>query len=97
MNAPDVFIGAGGVFAIAAIKEIVQAFLRNRRENGATKTAGDMDPAYWQNEQRKAMAEVVTTMIVPILSVQTAILSEIRKVIQDQSANMSVMLDRLQR
>lgn len=92
-RAPDMLIGAGGVFAIAVIREIVMAFLKKR--NG--KSAGDQDPEFWKLEQRRAMTETLTTIVVPILANQTIILGEMRNSLGEISTNMAVMMDRVGR
>ena len=65
-----------------------------RRFNGP-KLAGEMPPEYWQTEQRKALAEVLTTAIVPLFTNLAAILNEIRIGNAGINQQIAVMLERL--
>ena len=85
-------VGVGGILAILIIREVLN-FLRARPD--ASDRAGDASPEYWQAEARKAMTEVMVTIIVPILATQTTILTELQKNAAITNQNMAVLMDRL--
>lgn len=99
MNETLTQVGVGGLLALLVLREVFQ-FLKTRRhashDNGAAiKTAGDFPPEYWQNEQRKAIADVVITVVVPLLTGQATILNELRLSNQDVARTLAVILDRM--
>lgn len=97
---PDVLmqLGVGGIVALLVIREVL-GFLNKRKENGQKKerVAGEMSPEFWQADYRKAVTEVVASIVVPILASQTSILSEMQRSNQDVSQKIAIILDRLSR
>ena len=86
-------IGVGGILALLIIREVL-TFLKTRKMSSRPNTAGDLSPDYWQGEQRKAMTEVILTIVVPILTNQTTILAELRNSYTEMSRSIAVILDR---
>lgn len=96
LNDYIVQIGVGGIFALMVIKEVltfILNFSRNKK-NGNGKIAGDQSIEYWQAEQRKAVIEVFTTVVIPILSNQTLILNELRQANTDLHKDIIILLER---
>lgn len=91
---PILQIGVGGVLALLIIREVLR-FLKQRQPASGAVSAGAQSPEYWQAEQRKAITDVVVSIVVPILSNQNAILNELRVSQTEMNKNMAIMLDRL--
>ena len=87
-------VALSGVLALLILKEVFR-FLRTKKDNN--KPAGEFSPEYWQSEQRRAMTEVLVATIIPILSNQTTIMSDIRTTLSKQSESLVVILDRISR
>ena len=106
---PFTQLGIGGVLAYLVLKEVfgfLLPILRGRNGTGTgtgtkstsvTTAAGDYPAEYWQAQQRQAISEVLITVVVPILSSQTLILSKLEGLSVDMVSTMKVMMDRLER
>jgi hypothetical protein len=66
-------IGVGGIFAILVIREVL-GFLKERKANGVS---ADARHSGTDSNHHRALADVLTTMVLPILENQTVILRDL--------------------
>ena len=82
-------LGLGGIVAILLIREVLTYLKTLKSTRNGQKAAGDLTPEYWQTEQRKAITEVVVTVVVPILTSQATILAELKS--SQQQTNIQIV------